>query len=439
MFLKKLLLLPAFIAFVFIGCNKSNSTDTKLPIKKLTFAEVLHPYTTISPRIDNLLHLSKNELKHELDNLWSYVNKNGLPLVEKDSLQRDFKFITFLYKANSPNDEISFEVFGIYSDYHFGDMKLRRLGNTNYHYRCYKVPSNICFSYRFVITNEKTNKKYKETDKLNSNRIPHGEIKNYSYSVLDLNKPAIDYNMKKLTNSGSRIDTFKYTDKIVNRERNIYVYLPPGYDKTLKGTYPVIYLFDAFIYMHRIEVPNILDNLIAESKIEPMIAVLFDNYSTTRGTILPLNPEFKNEFVNEFIPLVKSKYNVSSNPQQNIVGGISFGGLAAGYFGLFNPDIFGKILAQSGGFWVDFNYKNFNEENIRTDWLIEQYITLDKKELKIFMDWGIQENQVLSSSRRLVRVLEHRGYNYKYIEFNGWHDWANSRKTFAEGLLYLLD
>jgi len=45
---------------------------------------------------------------------------------------------------------------------------------------------------------------------------------------------------------------------------------------------------------------------------------------------------------------------------------------------------------------------------------------------------------VLGSNRRMVRVLDKKGYDYKYTEFNGWHDWSNSRKTFSKGLLYLM-
>ena len=38
----------------------------------------------------------------------------------------------------------------------------------------------------------------------------------------------------------------------------------------------------------------------------------------------------------------------------------------------------------------------------------------------------------------MVRALSKKGYEYKFIEFNGYHDWSNSRKTFPEGLMYLL-
>ena len=74
----------------------------------------------------------------------------------------------------------------------------------------------------------------------------------------------------------------------------------------------------------------------------------------------------------------------------------------------------------------------------RTDFMINRFIQEEKRDLKIFLDWGLQEDMVFGANRKLVRVLDQRNYNFKFVEFNGWHDWSNSRKTFPEGLLYLI-
>ena len=418
---------------VFAAC-KSEKAETNI-----RFTEIKRPYTTISPIIDSLLKLENEVLQTEIQNIWLNAKKTGIPLIEEDLLDSDYKYITFIYKDSTKHKEISFEVKGIYSDYCFGDMKLRNIHNTDFFYRCYKVPADICFSYRFKILDTLTGKEYKEIDKFNPDRIPTGESRSYTFSVFDLRKEEADWNAKRHNNTGSRIDTVKYTDKIVNRERNLYIYLPPGYDKARKEAYPVIYLFDAFIYLHRVEVPNILDNLITENKIEPMIAVFFGTYRNTRGIILPLNFDFKDEFVSEVLPIIRKNYNTSLKPEKNIIGGMSYGGLAASFIGFYHPDIFGKVLSQSGSFWRDSDLEDIKGEWIRKDWLINKYIIEERKNLKIFLDWGLQENQVLGSNRRMVRVLKNKAYEYKYIEFNGWHDWSNSRKTFPKGLMYLLE
>jgi enterochelin esterase-like enzyme len=75
----------------------------------------------------------------------------------------------------------------------------------------------------------------------------------------------------------------------------------------------------------------------------------------------------------------------------------------------------------------------------RTDFMINRFTREDKRNLKIFLDWGLQEDMVLGVNRKLARILDRLGYEYKFMEFNGWHDWSNSRKTFPVGLLYLLE
>ena len=79
-----------------------------------------------------------------------------------------------------------------------------------------------------------------------------------------------------------------------------------------------------------------------------------------------------------------------------------------------------------------------NVGQIRTDYLVNRFIKEDKKDIKLFLDWGLQEGMVLASNRKLVRILDRLDYDFEFMEFNGWHDWSNSRKTFPVGLLYLI-
>ena len=155
------------------------------------FEEVRRPYKTISPQISNLLKIDNDSLKTEVQKIWLSAKQNGLPLIEEDPLDPDYKYVTIVYQDSAKNKDITFDVFGIYDEYRFGDMRLRQLGNTDLYYRCYKVPTDICFSYRFNINDTLTGKEYKVIDKYNTNRIPMGEVRNLSYSVLKTEKKLI--------------------------------------------------------------------------------------------------------------------------------------------------------------------------------------------------------------------------------------------------------
>lgn len=406
---------------------------------KIQFTEIRPPYKSISPTVRNLLHESNNP-GFNVSGFWDTMNKKKMPIIDTDPLYPDYAWVTLIYRDSTSHKEISFEVFGIYSEYRLGDMKMHKLENTDIYYRSYMIPNDLCFSYRFKIRDTISDVIYRDIDKYNKNLIPTGKQKGFSYSVLDLRANEPDWNTKVDSTIIHKMDTLGFESKILKNKRNVFVYLPPGYNPERKKGYPIIYLFDAFIYLNRVEAPNILDNLISKGKINPMVAVLIDNPTrTSRMTELPLNSNFKDAMISELIPLIKDKYNVTSNPNETIIGGMSYGGLAAAYISFYHPDIFGKVLSQSGGSWRGIELTdNFGNE-VRNDWLINQFIIERQKPIKLYLDWGLQENMVLGANRKFVRVLNEKGYHYKFIEFNGWHDWSNSRKTFPGGLIYLLE
>jgi enterochelin esterase-like enzyme len=410
------------------------STVEKEPI---LFKEIRTPSKSLSRMITEWTRLNDINLQKQADSFLLY--HKDFPLVEIDTLYRDYLYVTFIYRDTSKNAEISFDIFGNYDDKNLGDKKLKKLRSTGLYFRSYYMPCDICFSYRFVINDTVSKTSRTVTDPLNNARIPYGELKSFSWSVLDLRQNEEVWNSKKYTDVTSQLINFDLTSSILKNTRKIYVYLPEGYDRNKPGGYPVIYLFDSFIYLNRIEVPNVLDNLVRAEKTDPMIAVLIDNPSPeSREKELPLNFDFKDFVVKELVPRIKSEWNITSDPQKTIIGGMSYGGLAAGFISFYTDSIFGRVLSQSGSFWRDTVCEPLSSQWSRTDWLISQYQAKPKKNIKIYLDWGLQEPIILNSNRKFVRVLDTLGYDFKYTEFNGWHDWSNSRKTFPAGLMYLM-
>jgi len=422
------LIWPLLLAL--LSCSASEN-------ETLTFKEIRTPNRSISPMISVWSNLQDTILSVKVDSL--FRNHNRFPLVEIDSLYSDYLYVTFIYRDTSVNEEISFDIFGNYNDRSLGDKKLKRLKNTDLLYRTYYMPNDVCFSYRYIINDSAQNTSRVITDPLNEERIPTGEKKDYSWSVLDLRQNEEVWYIKKYNDIKSQLIEFNFTSSLLNNTRKIYVYLPENYDKDKYPGYPVIYLFDSFIYLNRIEAPNVLDNLIREEKIEPMIAVLIDNPSSdSRNEELPLNFAFKDFVINELLPHINKTWNVTDDPARTIIGGMSYGGLAAAFISFYADSIFGNVLSQSGSFWRDTYVEEPMATWPRSDWLINKFQTSDKKNIKLYLDWGLQEPLILNSNRKFVRILDKLGYDFKYVEFNGWHDWSNSRKTFPAGLLYLL-
>jgi len=407
--------------------------------KPVIFSEIKMPSRSVSPMIASWNKLDDMNLQLKVDSF--FTNHKEFPLVEVDPLYADYLYITFIYKDTTANKRVEFDIFGNYNDHNLGDRQMRKLRNTGLYYRSYYMPNDICFSYRYIITDTLQNKKTSIPDPLNEERVPYGELKDFSWSVLDLRQNEENRNRKKYNDVKSQLVEFDYTSSILKNTRKIYIYLPEGYNKNRQEAYPVIYLFDSFIYLNRIEVPNVLDNLTREGKINPMVAVFIDNPTPdSRNSELPLNFDFKDFLVTELVPHVRKNWNVTKDPHKTIVGGMSYGGLAAGFVSFYADSVFGNVLSQSGSFWRDTVLTESTENWPRTDWLIGKFQTSKiKKDIKLYLDWGHQEPIILTSNRKFVRVLNRLGYDIKYTEFDGWHDWSNSRKTFPDGLLYLTE
>ena len=111
----------------------------------------------------------------------------------------------------------------------------------------------------------------------------------------------------------------------------------------------LVVLFDGYPYLNLIPGSVILDNLIAAGKIPPTVGVFISQRD--REKEMAPNTAFNDFVVSELIPWTRANYNVTHAPKFTAIGGSSLGGLMAAYAGLRHPEIFGKIIAQSGSFW----------------------------------------------------------------------------------------
>ena len=237
-----------------------------------------------------------------------------------------------------------------------------------------------------------------------------------------------------------KLASYKFSSLILNNKRDIWVYTPPSYDLT-KGPYPFLIVFDGQAYISElIPGPTILDNLISEGKIPPLIAVFISSMDQpTRNRELPCNRRFVQSLTQELLPWISQNFSISNNPSHIIAAGSSYGGLAAAYAAFLHPEIFGNVLSQSGAFW--WNKDQFSPE----PWLVRQFEALRTCSTQFYLDVGDQEIDVYKKNqmsmvdvnRYFCKILEEKGSRVAYYEFAGGHDYKCWRKTFAIGLMAL--
>ncbi|KXG87043.1 glycoside hydrolase [Agrobacterium bohemicum] len=154
--------------------------------------------------------------------------------------------------------------------------------------------------------------------------------------------------------------------KALKSQRATYIYTPPGYTDASKPL-PVMYLYHGFgdtvaSWVAQGRAPEILDNLLAEKKIEPMIVVIPDTEADIpeaiaenfpgaerRKTFYPINADaIDRELVEDLIPYMKKHYKVRDDADGRAVVGLSQGGYQSLVSGLTHLGTFGWVATFSG-------------------------------------------------------------------------------------------
>lgn len=219
-----------------------------------------------------------------------------------------------------------------------------------------------------------------------------------------------------------------YNSPVLGYQIMYSVYLPNGYSTSKK--YPVIYVTDGYEYLHERmgNMHTVLDNLIADKKIEPVVAVFVDHRepinrsNNKRMDELAMNSKYLAFFSDDLVPFIEATYSVSNDPKERAILGTSMGGLTSAYFAFTKPGVFGMAGIQSPAFW----YKT------------EIYKVCDNPEnppVKIFLTTGVI-NDAQDGARKMRDILEKNTCAYQYSETNQGHSWGNWRDTLDDILIY---
>ena len=220
------------------------------------------------------------------------------------------------------------------------------------------------------------------------------------------------------------IDTLAFTSRLLGRTHPVFVYLPPGYKKSAKS-FPCIWVMDGGEYLSLALMNNVIDNLIAERRIDPVVGFFIDPRTDVRdaGTSMrmhdyTMSDTFVTALVTELRPTLLEKY-----PRQTAIMGASLGGLIASYTALTKPEVFGLAAAQSTPFsWKDSSLNKL----VRAQ---------PARNVKFYIDTGtIRDTQL--DSRKMKRALEEKGYVLSYGEYPEGHNWVNWRARLASILTY---
>jgi enterochelin esterase family protein len=383
---------------------------------------------------------------------WLAVENEGAPIVEQSPVLASDNLVTFLWRGTEATRNV-FVLWYPYSMAKPADYSMVQLGSTDIWYRTVSIRHGARFAYQLspndpMTTDEEGSVQRAVTaqaDPLNPHKWMNGPFSTKFEYLSALEMPDArpqPYVAKRDGVAAGKIEKNRIKSALLGNERALSIYTPPGYSKDGPPN-GLLVVFDEPSYLTLVPTPTILDNLLAEKKIPPMVAVLIANPNQeTRTRELPANPKFADFLNNELVPWIRANYNVAVDPSKVVVAGSSFGGIASAYAGLRHPETFGNILCQSGSFWWDTPkpdpYAEYN-------FFAAEYLRSPKLPLRFYMDAGSfevdlsgQGRGILEPSRHMRDVLLAKGYEVHYQENVGGHDYLSWRGSLADGLIALV-
>lgn len=208
--------------------------------------------------------------------------------------------------------------------------------------------------------------------------------------------------------------------------RRAFVYTPPQYGKNKKQKYPVLYLQhgwgeDETAWSNQGHANLIMDNLIAEGKIEPFIIVM--TYGMTNevrfGGLRQFTAEaFEKVLVDELVPYIDANFQTRADKDHRAMAGLSMGGFETKLITLRRPEVFGYYGLMSGGQYAPTDIK-------------------DKKQVKlIFQSCGSKENP--DAIKKSTEALKAAGHNaVGYVSEGTAHEFLTWRRSLKELALLL--
>ncbi len=322
-------------------------------------------------------------------------------------------------------------------------QEMRRLGKTNLFFTTQVVPTDARFLYSFTLT------KVRQAGR--NGEVELREEIHVGDSVLVMpSAPPQPYIVPKSDVPQGKTVQATIRSGFLNEERAFAVYTPPSYGDGTAAN--LLIVFDGGVYgalPNQTQVPTqtILDNLIAEKRIGPTVAILVRTMSfSKRNRDLTGSKPFADFIARELVPWARARYRIRPGPSSVVVAGSSLGGFSATYCAFTHPDAIGNVLSQSGSYWLSKNWQT-NDAGFEhrlypreTGWLIEALKESRRLPIRFYLEIGMYDlgAAMLGSNRELRHVLSLKGYDVEYREFAGGHSYTNWRGTFADGLISLL-
>ncbi len=231
--------------------------------------------------------------------------------------------------------------------------------------------------------------------------------------------------------------------------RRYWVYVPKQYDPNTPAA--VMVFQDGHTYVSEtgdFRTPIVFDNLIHKKQMPVTIGIFIN--PGHRGPKLPekrgwaarpnnrsyeydsVSDQYARFLLDEVLPTIGKKYNLTKEPQGRAICGISSGGICAFTAAWHRPDAFSKVLSHIGSF-----------TNIRGGHVYPSLIRKGaKRPIRVFLQDGTND---LNNSHgnwwlanlQMESALKFRKYDYKFVSSDGAHNGRHGGQILPQSLIWL--
>jgi enterochelin esterase family protein len=198
----------------------------------------------------------------------------------------------------------------------------------------------------------------------------------------------------------------------------VQVYLPPNY--TSNKTYSTFYTSDGSEYLSLASAAVILDNLIADKRIDPVIGVFIDPLGD-RVAWYRCNPDYLT-YLDGLVEFIDNTYSTNNSAYNRLHLGDSMGGIVSAYVGLERNETFKLVGSHSGAFWTGNIYG-----------ILPKYNAVSPSiGLKMWFSAGTYESSIYDDTKIMENYSIDKGWETEAIYLFEGHSWGSWRHTFDD-------
>ncbi|MEM9553282.1 MAG: PQQ-binding-like beta-propeller repeat protein [Acidobacteriota bacterium] len=299
---------------------------------------------------------------------------------------------------------------------------MNRVPGTDLYFRSYELPEKAVFSYQFTVFDERM------TDPGNPQTTG---IDNRERSLLATTGWQPPSHLREPEGTRGSIDTLPWKSELLDNERELQIYLPPGYAEGA-DLYPLLVVNDAGQAISNGKMDRSLDNLIGDTVAPMIVAFVPANRSELGGL---KTADYTRAQVEELIPLLDKSFRTDARRESRaVLGQGSYGsgaGFAAMYLALRHPGTVSRAAAQS-----------YEHGALEKDLMAA--VSGEKHDLELVFHWSSHDRSypfwdfdARRDAKSMVAALERNGYRPTIIESDdgfGWGMWQGRMAEVLEAL-----